>query len=68
MCCTCWIHMCVSVLMAPYSDIYRIISNIGAPKNNSNSKRRFVLERKKFRNGQRALQLGWRLTRTIRAE
>ena len=22
MCCTCWIHTCVSVLMAPYSDIY----------------------------------------------
>ena len=20
MCCTCWIHTCVSVLMAPYSD------------------------------------------------
>ena len=22
MCCTCWIHTCVSVLMAPYFDIY----------------------------------------------
>ena len=22
MCCTCWIHICVLVLMASYSDIY----------------------------------------------
>ena len=27
MCCTCWIHTCVSVLMAPYSDIYHRASN-----------------------------------------
>ena len=40
--------------------------HVGAPKNNSRTRGRFLLEWKIFRNGQRALELGRRLGRTIR--
>ena len=54
------------VTVAISRSVYRILSNIGAPKNNYRSCRRLQLELKNLRAGQRAPKLGRHLRATIR--